>query len=255
MRLGGNVTGVDNIDVAEAKARGIIVTNTPGANAQAVAEYVVTVAFALARKVTLADRSVRSGTWGQPVGTFEIGGKTIGIVGFGDIGARVAHMFSAGLDARVMAYDPYAPEAAFAVAGAVRVDALQSLLRNADVVSLHVPLNAATRGMIGAAEFGRMRVGSILINLARGGIVDEAALVDALASGHLAGAASDVFVEEPVPASHSLFGLETFIASPHPVGSNREALLRMGLQATESIIDLLAGRAPRNALRVSKLPS
>lgn len=237
-------TGVDNIDIEAAAEANVLVTNTPGANANAVAEYALAITLAVARKVSLADQSLRSGKKAQLQGGMELAGKTIGVLGFGDIGRRTARLYKAAFDAKILAYDPYASDAALAELGAVRVPSITELLPLCDVVSLHLPLLDSTRNLIGKAEFELMRDSALFINVARGGIVDEDALYHALESGEIAGAASDVFETEPVPTSHPLLQLSNFIASPHIAASSNESLERMGAAAANAVIDALAGKSP-----------
>lgn len=237
-------TGVDNIDIEAAAAANVIVTNTPGANANAVAEYALAITLAVARKVNLADRSLRSGAKVNLQGGMELAGKTIGVLGFGDIGRRTARLYKAAFGAGILVYDPYAPDTALAELGATRVASLAELLPLCDVVSLHLPLLDSTRSLIGKAEFELMRNSALFINVARGGIVDESALYHALETGEIAGAASDVFEKEPVPTSHPLLKLSNFVASPHIAASSNESLERMGAAAAKAVIDALAGKSP-----------
>ena len=242
--------GLDNIDIPAAKRRQICVTSTPGANAQSVAEYVVALTLALARRIREADKRARNGNGvlTRSPGTFELAGKTVGLVGFGDIAQRVARIFSQGFGCQIIGHDPFVTAESFAARGVQAATSLNALLAQADIVSLHVPINDKTRGLIGRAELALMKNTAVLINTARGGIVDEADLHAALKEGVIGGAASDVFVDEPVPKDHPLFDLDNFIASPHAAGSTRESLVRMGVTAAESIIDVLHGRHPQHAL-------
>ncbi|PTQ93366.1 D-3-phosphoglycerate dehydrogenase [Paraburkholderia sp. GV068] len=237
-------TGVDNVDIEAASEAGVLVTNTPGANANAVAEYALAIALALARKVSVADRTLRLPAQTQLQGGVELTGKTVGLLGFGDIGRRTARLFKAAFGSELVVYDPYAPQAAFAELGAIRVNSIHELLPLCDLVSLHLPLLAATKNLIGEAEFKLMRDSALFVNVARGGIVDEGALYQALVDGQIAGAASDVFETEPVPASHPLLTLENFVASPHIAASSKESLVRMGHAAAHAVIEALAGRTP-----------
>ena len=244
-------SGVDNIDLAAASQRGILVTNTPGANADAVAEYVLALALAVARRIPLSHGKLRDGA-GSPVQDgLELGGKTLGLIGLGDIGSRTSLLFRGAFGAAVLAYDPYASDAAFAAAGATRVADIDSLLRQADVLSLHVPLLESTRHLIGAAQLAAMKPTAILINAARGGVVDEVALHAALRDGVIAGAGSDVFEVEPPSPDHPLLDLPNFVGSPHVAGSSRDSLLRMGSGAAQACIDALAGRQPAHLVRAA----
>ncbi|MBD8542373.1 hydroxyacid dehydrogenase [Oxalobacteraceae sp. CFBP 8761] len=241
-------SGVDNIDIPAATRKGITVTNTPGANADAVAEYVLTLALATARRVALSDRRLRTSVPGQVQDGIELGGKTLGLIGLGDIGSRTASLFRNAFAAEVIAYDPYAPASAFEQCGARQVRDVSSVLTDADVISLHVPLMDSTRHLIGAAELAMMKPTAILINAARGGIVDELALHAALLDGRIAGAGSDVFEIEPPPAEHPLLSLDNFVGSPHVAGSSREALQRMGFGAARAVLAVLSGETPPHVL-------
>lgn len=241
-------SGVDNIDIPAATRKGIKVTNTPGANADAVAEYVLTLTLAAARRVALSDRRLRNGLPGQVQDGIELGGKTLGLIGLGDIGSRTARLFHNAFAAKVIAYDPYASACAFEQCGARQVKDIPGVLAEADVISLHVPLVDSTRHLIGAAELAMMKPTAILINAARGGIVDESALHAALLDGRIAGAGSDVFEVEPPPADHPLLGLDNFVGSPHVAGSSREALQRMGFAAANAVLAVLSGETPAHVL-------
>lgn len=241
-------SGVDNIDIAAATRKGIMVTNTPGANADAVAEYVLALALTTARRVAMSDRFLRGGIPGQAQDGIELGGKTLGLIGLGDIGSKTGRLFKSAFSAQVIAYDPYAPKSAFEQCGARQLADIATVLREADVISLHVPLLDSTRHLIGADELNMMKPTAILVNAARGGIVDESALHAALSTGRIAGAASDVFEAEPPPSSHPLLSLDTFVGSPHIAGSSREALRRMGFGAARAVLAALAGDIPAHVL-------
>ena len=236
--------GYDNVDLAAAAARGIPVCVAGGAITDSVADHAFALLLALARAVPRGDRAVRAGGWPRLVGP-ELRGRTLGLVGLGQIGRGVCRR-AAGFGLRLLAYD-LNPDAAFARTWGVRYVTLDELLGAADFVSLHAPLTDATRGLIGAARLARMKPGAGLINTARGELVDEAALYDALRSGHLSGAASDVFVDEP-PGASPLLTLETFIATPHVAGQTVEGLRRMGEVTAENALLVLEGRAPRFAV-------
>jgi D-3-phosphoglycerate dehydrogenase len=249
--IGKHGVGVDNIDIAAARARGVAVVNTPGANADAVAELTLTLALASARHVVAADRGLRAGQVGKALLSSgrELAGRRLGIAGFGQVGRRVADLFARALRCPVTAYDPGLADAVIRAAGATPVASLDALLAASDIVSLHLPLSAETRSAIGARELALMPEGAILINTARGGIVDETALAVALAQGRPAAAASDVFVIEPPPPDHPLFRLDNFIATPHLGAATVEALDRVGLVVVEEVLAVLAGRAPRYPVR------
>lgn len=248
--------GSDNVDVAAATERGVWVTVTPGQNSQAVAEHVFALALALSRKVVPAALATRGGQWAAAkdvlVGT-ELSGKTLGLFGLGSIGARVARI-AHGFGMDVIVADPYVDTDQVAAVGGRKVD-FDELVAGADVLSLHVPLTPATRHVIDATTIARMRAGALLVNTARGGLIDEAALVDALDRGHLGGAALDVLEAESIdmknPLPHNAIPLETYanvIVTPHVAGQTTESLRNVGHAALQSIRQALSGNIPDNAL-------
>ncbi|HEY1961380.1 MAG TPA: phosphoglycerate dehydrogenase [Rhizomicrobium sp.] len=240
--------GVDNIDVPAATAAGVIVMNTPFGNSITTAEHAIALMMALARELPSANASTHAGKWEKNrfLGS-ELYGKILGLIGAGNIGSIVADR-AKGLKMKVIAYDPYlSPERAVDL-GIEKVE-LNDLLARADFVSLHTPLTNETRNIISADAIHRMKKGARLINCARGGLVDEAALKAALDSGHLAGAALDVFEEEPAK-SHILFGHEKVIATPHLGASTLEAQENVALQVAEQISDYLLTGAIVNALNM-----
>lgn len=235
--------GVDRIDLAAAAARGIVVTNTPAANAAAVAELTIGLLVALARRIPALDRETRAGGWPRASGA-ALEGKTIGLVGFGAIGRRVARRLQ-GWECTLLAYDPAVtagdPEAA---ALGVRLLPLVALLAAGDFISLHAPAAPSTRGLVDAAFLAAMRPGAYLINTARGELVDEAALAAALHSGRLAGAALDAFAHEPPGLDHPLFALPNVIATPH-IGAHTDGAARaMGWGSVRDLLAVLAGKMP-----------
>jgi D-3-phosphoglycerate dehydrogenase len=245
--------GVDNIDVPAATERGIVVFNTPDANATTTAELTIAHLMSLSRHLPQADRSVRSGAW-QPtryVGA-ELAGKTIGIIGFGTIGRLVA-VRCAGLKMRVLAYDPFVAPEIMAEAAAQPAD-LEALVAESDYVTLHCPLIDKTRNLIDAARISRMKPGARLINCARGGLVDEAALVGALKGGHLAGAALDVFVQEP-PKDSPLLALDNVVLTPHLGASTEEAQQAVSVRIAEDIARFLATGAAETAVNLPRISS
>lgn len=245
--------GVDNIDVEAATRRGVLVMNTPGGNAVSVAEHTLALLLALARSVPQFNASVHAGRWEKSgaMGT-EVRGKTLGIVGLGRVGTEVARRARA-LEMDVLAHDPYvsAPVARELDVGLV---ALPELLARADYVSLHTGLSPTTEKMINATTIAQMRRGARLINCARGELVDEAALAEALRSGHLAGAAVDTFAEEP-PKNSPLLGLANVIATPHVAGSTAEAQEEVGTLIAQQVRDYLAEGQIRNAVNLPALPA
>jgi D-3-phosphoglycerate dehydrogenase / 2-oxoglutarate reductase len=243
--------GVDNIDLEEATRRGVLVMSTPGGNAVSVAEHTFALLLALARQVPRLDAAIREGRWekSSAAGT-ELRGKTLGLVGLGRIGSEVAVRAEA-FDMKVLGYDPYISEAA---AREVQVELvpLERLLAESDFVSLHTALSPATQNMINSRALAQMKKGARLINAARGELIDEAALAEALKNGHLAGAALDVFVQEP-PKTSPLVGLPNLIATPHVAGSTTEAQEEVGTQIAVQVRDYLAEGVIRNAVNLPAL--
>jgi D-3-phosphoglycerate dehydrogenase len=233
--------GVDNIDVDAATERGILVVNAPLGNVRSTAEHTMALIFALARRVTAADRAARDGTWKTGYEGMQLAGKRLGVIGVGKIGRQVAAMASA-LGMEILAHDPYLPATAWPDLG-LRPVPFDELLSEADIVTLHVPLLPETRGLIGAAEISRMKPGAYLVNCARGGLVDEAELADALASGRLAGAALDVFEREPVRDS-PLLAAPNLILTPHVAASTKEAQAQVSTDVALAVLDFFAGKPP-----------
>ena len=238
-RLG---VGLDNIDVAGCKARGIEVIPATGANALAVAEYVVCTVMLLLRGAYLSSAEVAAGKW--PRGALgegrETAGKMLGVVGFGGIGRRVAKL-AQGLGMKVLATDPaIAADAPVWRESGAAFRGLDDLLAESDAVTLHVPLAPETRHLLSAGRLARMKRGAVLINTARGGVIDEAALAEALAGGHLAGAALDVFETEPLPAGSPLVGAPHLVLTPHVAGVTRESNVRVSTLIAEKVAHALA---------------
>jgi D-3-phosphoglycerate dehydrogenase len=231
--------GVDNIDVAAATRKGVLVMNTPGGNTVSTAEHTLSLLLALARGVPAADASIHAGKWERTkfVGV-QLAGKTLGVVGLGRIGREVARR-AAGLDMKVLGYDPFLAPAGAAQLGIETVPDLDSLLPRVDFLTVHTPLTDDTRDLIGAREIARMRPGARVLNCARGGILNEPAVADALLSGHLAGAALDVFVVEPPPADHPLLKLPNVVVTPHLGASTVEAQTSVAVEAAQLLIDFL----------------
>jgi D-3-phosphoglycerate dehydrogenase len=236
--------GVDNVDCAAATERGVVVMNTPTGNTTTTGELAITLMLSLARHIPRADRDVRSGSWKKKtLSGSEITGKTLGVIGLGRIG-RVVAQRGLGLEMKVLAYDPYFVNAERAPVTGVELASLDELLAASDFVTLHVPLMDATRGLLSAERIAAMKPGARLINAARGGLVDEAAVLAALESGHLAGAAFDVLADEPPGPDHPLVGRDDVIVTPHIGASSGEASLRVATDVAHQIARfLLEGRA------------
>ena len=249
-------SGTDNIDVATATRLGIVVTNCPGANARAVAEFSLTLILLMLRPVIPAAEWLRStaiegslvvATEAAGLVGWELSSRTIGIAGWGRTGARVGRACRA-LGARVIAHDPAKSTAEIESDGVTATETLDELLQSADVVSVHVPLNDSTRWLIGEPELARMRPHAALVNMSRGGVVDEDALAAALSSGRLRCAATDVFAEEPPRRDHPLLSLPNALCTPHMGGTTADALSRTAWSAVKAVDDVLAGRCPDNVV-------
>ncbi len=246
--------GYDNIDVPAATACGVIVTNTPTANSQSVAEHALTLLLAVARRIgescrDIALRSMRAQNVYQGI---ELSGKALGIVGLGSSGLRLATMAARGLDMRVIGFDPYKhpwPD------GIERAPDVGAMLAEADFVSIHVPLTKETRNLLGQAALARMKPTAVLVNTARGGIVDEAALAVAIRSGRLAGAGLDVVVDEPLRPDHPLAGIPNVILTPHVAGVTEEGMMNMAVTAAEDVLRVLRGERPKYPVNPEALES
>ncbi|HVF56961.1 MAG TPA: phosphoglycerate dehydrogenase [Pyrinomonadaceae bacterium] len=241
--------GVDNIDVASATARGIVVMNAPDGNTMTTAEHTLALLLALARRVPQGNATLKAGRWERKkfVGV-ELRGKTLGIVGLGRIG-RVVASRARGFDMKVVAFDPFvAPEQARD--SEIELAPLEEVCARADFLTVHTPLTAETRGIVGAREFARMKPGVRVINCARGGLVDEQALYAAIKEGRVAGAALDVFEEEPPPADHPLLALEEVIVTPHLGASTKEAQEGVAVTVAEQMRDYFLTGALRGAVNV-----
>lgn len=244
--------GVDNIDLESATREGIVVMNTPGGNTLSTAEHTIALLLSLCRHVPAADAKLRAGKWDRKsfVGT-QLAGKTIGVVGLGRVGLAVAKR-CLGLEMKVLGYDPFmSPEKASQM-GIEPVANVEDIFPRVDFVTVHVPLSDETRGLVGASQIAKMPKGGCVINCARGGIVDETALYEALKSGHLAGAALDVFVNEPETNS-PLFELNNVVVTPHLGASTNEAQLNVAVEAAELISDYFATGNVRFAVNMASL--
>lgn len=244
--------GVDNIDVPAATRRGILVVNSPAGNVLAAAEHTIALMLAAARCVPQANATLKSGTWDRKsCHGRQIEGKTLGLIGLGNVGAEVAKR-GRGLGMTILAHDPYVSEERANSVGAGLVS-LEFLLREADFVSLHAVASHDTEHLIGARELALLRPEAILINTARGSLIDERALVAALKAGQLAGAALDVFAEEPTQ-NHELLALPNVIATPHLGAMTQEAQVNVAVDAARQVAEVLAGRAPRWSVNAPALP-
>jgi D-3-phosphoglycerate dehydrogenase len=234
--------GCSNVDLAAAEARGIVVTNTPGANSKSVAELAIGLMLALLRPIERASHETRAGGWPRLKG-HSLEGKTVGLIGFGAIGKETARRLAA-FDCRLLAYDPY-PDTDSAKRIGVELVSLDSLLAGADIISLHAPALPETRGMVNADFLAKIKPGAWLVNTSRGELVDEPALHVALVSGHLRGAALDVFQNEPPGAANPLLALPQVIPTPHMGSHTDGATNSMGWMALEDCLAVLEGRDPR----------
>ncbi|WP_313536562.1 phosphoglycerate dehydrogenase [Sphingomonas sp.] len=243
--------GVDNVDIPAASAKGVVVMNTPFGNSITTAEHAIALMFALARQLPEADVSTQAGKWEKNrfMGV-ELTGKTLGLIGAGNIGSIVADR-AIGLRMRVIAYDPFlTPERALEMG--VEKMTLDDLLLRADFITLHTPLTDQTRNILSRENLAKTKKGVRIINCARGGLIDEAALKDGLDSGHIGGAALDVFVQEPAK-EHPLFGTPNFVATPHLGASTTEAQVNVAIQVAEQLADYLVTGGVTNALNVPSL--
>jgi phosphoglycerate dehydrogenase-like enzyme len=234
--------GLDNVDLKAAGEKKIVVTYTPGANSVSVAELTLGLMLALARRIPQSVQTTRSGEWLR-LGGVSLEGKTIGLLGLGAIGKQVARRL-VGFDCRILAFDPI-QDTAFAHAHRVELVPLDELLSQADFISLHLPLLTETRALVNTAFLTQMKPGAFLINTARGELIDEPALVEALRSGHLGGAALDVFAQEPPGKDNPLLSLPDVIVTPHSGSHTDGATNAMGWMALHDCLAVLRGEAPR----------
>jgi D-3-phosphoglycerate dehydrogenase / 2-oxoglutarate reductase len=247
--------GYDPVDVAACTAAGVIVVNQSGANAQAVAEHVIAMMLALTKNIIQTDRSLRRerGVDREQFKGRNAHGRTIGIIGIGNVGRRVAYICGKGLDMRVLAYDPYLSGADIAARGATPAT-LDDLLAQSDFVTVHCPYNAETRSMLAERELGLMQPDAYLITTARGGIVDEAALAEALANRTIAGAGVDVWVVEPPPLDHNLLDFDNVIATYHTAGVTSDSRQMMAAWNAEQIVQIFQGKRPPRLINPDAWP-
>jgi D-3-phosphoglycerate dehydrogenase / 2-oxoglutarate reductase len=250
--IGRAGVGVDNVDLEAATKAGIVVVNAPTGNTVSAAEQTITLMLALAHKTAAADASMRRGEWKRSSFTgVELRGRTLGIIGLGKIGQAVADR-ARGLEMEVIGYDPFVTAEQAALHGVTLAD-VDQIIATADVITVHVPLNKATRGIINADNIGKLKPGVMLINVARGGVYDEAALAQALKDGKVAGAAIDVYETEPPAADNPLLTAPNTVLTPHLGALTAEAQLRVAEEACEQVIDVLAGRSARYAVNAPLL--
>ncbi len=239
--------GIDNIDIAAATEKKVVVINTPLDNAESVAEHDLGLMLSISKKIVVADQSIRLG---RPKSRKELVGvelkdKTLGLIGLGHIGSTLARQCQAGFNMKVIGYDPYVSREKATQLGVAKVEKLDDLLRDADYVVICVPLTEETANLIGSRELSLMKPEAFLINSSRGGIVDEEALYDHLSEGKIAGAGLDVFRKEPPSPDHPLFRLENFIGTPHIAGGTHEAMRRMAMTCAEEILRVFRGERPK----------
>ncbi len=252
--IGRAGTGVDNIDVASASGRRILVVNAPDGNTVAAAEHTVALLLGLARQVATAASTLASGGWDRSrfLG-MQLRGKTLGIIGFGRIGRTVAEIARNGLRMEVVAFDPFCPASALEERGIAPVLDLADLLRASDAVTLHVPLTANTSTLIGPNELQLMRPHALLLNVARGGLVDEEAVVAALDMGALGGAAFDVFATEPLPQESPLRTHPRILVTPHLGASTHDAQTGVAIDVAEQVLRFLRGEPPTSGVNLAEV--
>ncbi|MHA0034403.1 phosphoglycerate dehydrogenase [Deinococcus sp. PESE-13] len=250
--IGRGGVGVDNIDLEYASRRGLLVLNAPESNNVSAAELAVMHLMAAARGLTRSDRKTRAGEWDRKFLGLELTDKTLGIVGLGRIGSIVADR-AQGLHMNVVAYDPYVPESKFERLGVQRAASLDELLGQVDALTVHTPLTDETRGMIGERELALLKKDAIVVNAARGGIIEEQALVNALHAGHLFAAGVDVFVDEPPTAEHIFLGAPNLGITAHLGANTREAQERVGAEIVSRVLDALHGDVSKGAVNAPAL--
>jgi len=242
--------GYNNVDTKAAAAHGVAVTNTPAANSDSVAELAVGLAIAAARNIIASDKGCRNGAFKKTspaeMKGHQIHGKTLGQIAIGNIGSRVGKIMKNAFDMKVIAYDPYVPAERFEELGFERTDSLEYLIKNSDVVNISALKNKETTDMIHGEMFNWFKPGAVLVNAARGGIVNETDLYNALKDGRLAAAACDSFVVEPPDKNNPLFTLDNFTATPHNGANTEEALINMGMMAVDEVLRLKNGEPFKN---------
>ncbi|HLH90046.1 MAG TPA: NAD(P)-dependent oxidoreductase [Xanthobacteraceae bacterium] len=241
-----NGAGYDTVDVDDCTAAGVLVINQAGGNKQAVAEHVIGMMLTLTKRIIMVDRAMRRKEKfdRQDFIGNDMFGKTLGIIGIGNVGGRVSELCGGLFQMKVLAYDPYLSKEQVAARGAEKVDDLNDIFRRADFVSVHCPLTAETRGMVGAAQFALMQPHAYFVTAARGFIHDEAALAEALRANKIAGAGLDVWEKEPPPSEHPLLAFDNVLVSPHTAGVTVETRQNMSRIAAAQILDTLDGKKP-----------
>lgn len=246
--------GVDNIDVKAATERGIMVCNTPRVNNLSVCEHAIGMILHLAKQLSLMDNAVRSGNWAirnANIG-IELEGKTLGVVAMGDIGSLVAEKCYHGLGMKILAFDPFVKDK-FKNSEYEFCDTLERMFKESDFITIHCPYNSNTKGMITKELIFSMKPTAYLINCARGGVIDEKALIDALREKRIAGAGIDVYSQEPPEMDNELFKMENVLLSPHSAGMTKEATARMAIGAAKAVIDFIEGKMPENIFNLVDL--
>lgn len=245
--IGRHGVGVDNIDIKTASKYKISVVYTPGVTDIPVAEHAFGFMVTLAKRYLITDRALREGKFKirEEFSAVDLNEKTLGIIGVGRIGSTMAQKCKAAFNMKVLAYDPYLSPDKAKQMGIILTGSLTELLEKSDFVTIHTPLTAETENLIGKEELGQMKKSAFLINTARGGIVNEKALFQALKEKWIAGAALDVFLEEPPPFDHPLFGLENIVLSPHMASLTRECVVTMARVVVQGVLDVLGGKRPQ----------
>ncbi|MDI6725479.1 MAG: hydroxyacid dehydrogenase [Smithellaceae bacterium] len=239
--------GVDNVDVAAATERGILVTSVPGANTLTVVEHSIALFLSLMKQLPLMDREVRRDNFGIRFQNIprDLNGKTLGLVGFGRIGSELGRICRDAFSMVILAYDPYIlGEAKIALSDKVEFCDLERLFRESDIISLHLPLLPGTQKLIGATQLNLMKPDAFLVNTSRGGVLDEDALILVLKERRIAGAGLDVFAQEPLAKDNQLKNMDNVILTPHTAALTRECVSRLALQATRAVLDVLNGKIP-----------
>jgi D-3-phosphoglycerate dehydrogenase len=245
--VGVHGIGYDHVDVAAAKELGKVVLNTPDALTVTVAEMAIALMLSMTRRIASADRAVRAGEWARKYGDLigvELMGKTVGLVGMGRIGAATARRLRV-FDVKLL-YWSRTRHASLEKEIGIEWAELPDLLARSDIVSLHLPGSAETHHMIGVRELSQIKRGAMIVNTARGRVIDEAALIDALRNGRVSAAALDVFELEPIKPDNQLLGMDNVVLAPHLGASSREAMQRMAMQVAQGVVDVLDGKEPRN---------